>query len=156
MPAATPGVRRSAMAGAANLGTPSSRLQTMAEHACCHSPAPINHVTAGVLSDLATRLIMLISTCSYAVSYQPGEPGKEAILSTKHLHVTSMTSKKPFSARQGLAPRPFDNAIGVSTHVQRIPDHWCVHDVFKLSSLKPWHDNGINLFETYAYETFSF
>ena len=72
------------------------------------------------------------------VSY---EPEQEVMLSTKHLTVTSVPSKKLFPS--WLGPMTIDKQIGPNAYRLRIPGHWRMHNVFNVSVLKPWHDNGM-------------
>lgn len=36
-----------------------------------------------------------------------------------------------------------DKAVGPNAYRLRIPGHWRMHNVFNVSALKPWHDNGM-------------
>ena len=72
------------------------------------------------------------------VTYQPGQ---EVMLNTKHLTVTSVPSKKLFPL--WLGPMTVDSAVGPNSYRLRIPGHWRMHNVFNISQLKPWHDNGM-------------
>ena len=69
------------------------------------------------------------------------EPGDEVMLNTQHLTVTSVPSKKLFP--RWLGPMTVDKACGPNAYRLRIPGHWRMHNVFNVSQLKAWKDNGM-------------
>ena len=69
------------------------------------------------------------------------EPGDEVMLNTQHLTVTSVPSKKLFP--RWLGPMTVDKCIGPNAYRLRIPGHWRMHNVFNVSQLKAWKDNGM-------------
>ena len=62
------------------------------------------------------------------------------MLNTQHLTVTSVPCKKLFA--RWLGPMTVDSKVGTNAYRLRIPGHWRMHNVFNVSLLKPWHDNG--------------
>ena len=68
------------------------------------------------------------------------KPEDEVMLDTKHLHITSVPSKKLFP--RWLGPITVDKCIGPNAYRLRIPGHWRLHNVFNVSVLKAYNDNG--------------
>ena len=72
-----------------------------------------------------------------APDYQPGD---QVWLHTKHLTVSAVTCRKLFPL--WLGPVIVDEKIGPNACRLRIPATWRVHNVFNVSLLKPYKDNG--------------
>ena len=72
-----------------------------------------------------------------APDYQPED---EVWLNTKHLTVQTVTCRKLFPL--WLGPITVDAKIGANACRLRIPASWRVHNVFNVSLLKPYKDNG--------------
>ena len=72
-----------------------------------------------------------------APDYQPGD---EVWLKTKHLTVQTVTCRKLFPL--WLGPIVVDAKVGSNACRLRIPASWRVHNVFNVSLLKPYQDNG--------------
>ena len=68
------------------------------------------------------------------------QPGDEVMLNTKHLTITSVPCKKLFP--RWLGPMTVDSRVGLNAYRLRIPGHWRLHNVFNVSLLKLWRDNG--------------
>ena len=69
------------------------------------------------------------------------EPEDEVMLDTKHLTITAVPSKKLFP--RWLGPIKVDQRIGLNAYKLRIPGYWRMHNVFNVSLLKAYRDNGM-------------
>ena len=62
------------------------------------------------------------------------------MLDTRHLTITSVSSKKLFP--RWLGPMTVEKRIGSNAYLLQIPGHWRMHNVFNVSVLKAYRDNG--------------
>ena len=72
-----------------------------------------------------------------ALTFQPGD---QVSLKTKHLGISTLPSKKLFQPWMG--PFTVAKVVNPAAYMLELPRHWKAHNVFHVSLLKPYLDNG--------------